>query len=353
MNKNSILFSLSFFPMATGFCDTGATRIPEGKITDYQDVRQDITPSAGPKVLDGYNLSLMADYLFWTATEDNLQFASTGYTNDKNFSVSSGSAKNVNFQYASGFRAGIGYAFDRDGWDTSAAYTWFLSNDNRKSVSADYEDGLTPSFEPYISLDSSDYFDSAKSRWSLRFNTVDWELGRNCQIAKYLALRPFLGLKGSWQTQRFANRYKGVISSDTFSYHNTSKFSFWGAGIRTGFTSDWHLSPSWSFYGNLALSALWSTWNIHRNDSYTIASESKIEPVRETNSINTLVPVLELALGIRKEAWVYEDRLHIALQAGWEEQIWWGQNNLPLNLGIARGGNLYLQGLTARIRFDF
>ena len=47
--------------------------IPEGKIIDYPIIYQDVTPSAGPRVINGAGVFLTADYIYWTARQNNLQ----------------------------------------------------------------------------------------------------------------------------------------------------------------------------------------------------------------------------------------------------------------------------------------
>ena len=68
---------------------------------------------------------------------------------------------------------------------------------------------------------------------------------------------------------------------------------------------------------------------------------------------HTAAPVLGLALGIKKDQWFYNNRFHVAVQAGWEEQIWLDQNQLLQDRGAAPPSNLVLQGLSVRLRFDF
>lgn len=351
--KNSIFLFFSIFCISQVMADSGVTQIPEGKITDYHCIHPDITPSAGPRVIDGIDMFLSGDYLYWTARESNLEYASTGYSNDPSTSVSSGISKSPSFKYKSGFKTALGFNFGHDSWDSSVSYTWFQSNHNTSSMSASYVDGLTPSFTPYIALGVDDHFSSASSLWGIHFNSIDWELGRNCYISRYLSLRPFVGLKGSWQRQIFKNSFEGVVSGSPFDYYNNNKSSYWGVGIRSGIDTSWHLSESWSLFGDLALSALWTSFDNHRSDSHSIGSGTTIKPVRERSTSNIIVPVLELSVGIRKDVWFFRDRLHIGAQAGWEEQVWWNVNQLPSNLGGSRDGNLFLQGLTARLRFDF
>ncbi|MBS0626839.1 MAG: hypothetical protein JSS09_01345 [Verrucomicrobia bacterium] len=353
MRKN-IFLPLSLICMTQISADSSMTQIPEGKITDYHCIHPDITPSAGPRVIDGINMFVTGDYLYWTAREDNLEYASTGYTNNNDTSVSSGYSKTPSFQYKSGFKAGLGFNFGHDTWDTLFNYTWYQSNHNKSSLKGDYDDGLTPTFSPYITLETTDFFNSARSLWAIHFNSLDWEVGRNCYISKYLSLRPFVGLKGSWQNQAFNNTYEGLVIGTPFNYYNNSKSSFWGVGIRSGINTTWHLSENWSLFGDLALSALWSSFDTYRKDKYNVAGdEPKICTVNEKRYTNSVTPVLELSLGVRKDVWFFRNRLHFGAQAGWEEQVWWDLNQFTLNLGLPRGGNLYLQGLTARLRLDF
>jgi hypothetical protein len=333
--------------------DGSVTQIPEGKLTDYHCIHPDITPAAGPRVIDGCNLFVTADYLYWTARESNLQYASTGYSNSGTYSIQGGRTKTPHFDFESGFKTTLGWSFGHDCWDTLATYTWFQTSNNTGSIKATQDEGLYPYFWPYIPMYSDDYFTKAHTNWGLHFNAIDWELGRNCYISKYLSLRPFVGLKGTWQHQHFNNSYKGFSDYIPFSYHNDNYLSSIGLGIRTGLNTAWHLSQSWSIFGDLALSALWQSVKVSRKDSYTISGEDKLTTVNTRSNMHIIVPVLELALGIRKDVWINDDKVHIGIQAGWEEQIWWNQNQFIEDLATSFNGNLFLQGLTARLRIDF
>lgn len=356
MTKKAIYLPALFLTQAvTG--DT-TTQIPEGKIIDYPCIHPDITPGAGPRVIDGCNLFITADYLYWIAQEDNLQFASTGHANlPDTFNVNSGTTKSPHFHYRSGFKAGLGWSFGHDVWDSLATYTWYQSNHNKGSLSGDFDAGLTTPFTPSMTLSPGDYFTSASAIWALHFNALDWEIGRNCYVSKHLSLRPFAGLKGSWQNQTFNKTYGGILDGvdpASFNYYSNEHTSFWGVGVRSGLNTCWNLSDSWSFYGDFALSALWSVFQSHRKDSHNAEdAPTTIHSINENRRCNTLSPVLEVGLGVRKDEWFLDNRIHIGAQVGWEEQVWWNQNEFTLDRSAVRGGNLFLQGLTARLRLDF
>ncbi len=323
------------------------TEIPEGKLIDYPCIFPDITPGAGPRVINGADVFITGDYLYWMAQQDNMQYATTGYSSSSDHSASQGSVKNPHFRYENGFRAGIGFNLGHDAWDTLFNYTWFQSLHNKGSIHSKAAI-LTP-FE----IEDNTSFTSAHSLWQIFFNSLDWELGRNFYISKYLSLRPFFGLKGTFQKQKFHNSYEKKIHSHDFVYKNQLKNSFWGVGVRSGLNTLWHFSGSWSLFGDLGLSGVWGQFNTQRQDSHQLGSHPEITPIYEKNHDNTLTPVLELGLGIRKDAWFEQDRFHVNIQVGWEEQVWWNQNKFSLDRSMPRDGNLFLQGLTARIRCDF
>jgi hypothetical protein len=350
--ERKFLLASCFFPVLSYAAAEDGNLIPEGKLIDYPNIYHDVTPSAGPRVINGIGMFATGDYLYWVAKQDNMQYASTGYTNDNFISTAPGSASNLKFRFHSGFKAGLGFSFGHDYWDLSSTYTWFLSDNNTGSVKGGEYSGLTPSFDPYIDLSYADYFTKASSLWTLHFNVIDVDLGRNFYISKYLSLRPFIGLKGSWQKQKSSSSYLGMMIDTPFSYSRNLKSSFWGIGIHTGCNTAWHLAGTWSIYGDIAFSSLWGPFQTKRTDKSS-SSGSDVTPVSQTNNFHTLSPVLELALGLRKEQWFYHNRFHVAVQAGWEEQIWWDQNQFAWNRSISLNGNLILQGLTARIRFDF
>ena len=328
------------------------TVIPEGKIIDYPSIYHDVTPSAGPRVIDGCGVFLTGDYLYWTARQDNMQYAAAGFTNDASKSTHHGRVEQLKFKFRTGFKAGIGFSFGHDLWDMALNYTWFQSNHNRGSVSGDESSGLIPTFTPSVTLGTGAYFSEASSVWRLHFNALDLNLGRNFYISKYLSLRPFIGLKGSWQNQHNTRAYSGVNGSGDFNYVSKLRSSFIGMGILTGCNMGWHLAGTWSLYGDVAVSSLWGNFETKRKDSVE-QSGATVIPVSNVDHFHTATPVLELALGLRKDQWFCNNRFHVGVQAGWEEQIWFDQNQLPGNQALALGGNLVLQGLTVRLRFDF
>jgi hypothetical protein len=343
---------LVFLPLSTlaisaaTFADSTTIQVPEGKITNHMTAFDNITPSAGPRVIDGYGLYLTADYLYWTAREDNLSFASSGTTSEGGQLEKQGRKYSPRFKYTSGFKAGIGFNFGHDGWDMYLNYTWLNPHHNHKRVYG--SDSLPLENLIPVNIDSIDYssLSSASSSWSLNFNVIDWELGRSLYISKFLSLRPFIGFKGTWQKQSLNIEYN-FIEIETIRING--KNDFWGVGPMIGLDTTWHLPGTWSLFGDFAVSSLWGGFSVEREDK-TIDKTSTFYDVKAP--IHTVKPVLEMSLGIRKEEWFYADRYHFSLQVGWEQQVWFSQNQFDFYTD-SRSGDLTTQGVTAKARFDF
>ena len=181
-----------------------------------------------------------------------------------------------------------------------------------------------------------------------------WVLGRNFFISRYLKLRPNFGLKGTWQKQDYVIISQGGTIPSIGEDQN--KLDYWGVGIRAGFDTTWHLTRCYSILGNVAVAGLWERFDVDR-----ILRNYPVDPAAAApqtlqdleNKIDTIKPVLELFIGARWETWFCCDRYHVAADAGWEIQWWSNQNQFFTPVLESKLGDLYFQGLTARIRLDF
>src|SRR5579872_4320958 len=68
------------------------------------------------------NLDFFATALFWHASE-SVDWALVNFIDNPNDQTHS--FKSVSFGWDPGFKVGVGYNTDYDGWDTQLTYTWF------------------------------------------------------------------------------------------------------------------------------------------------------------------------------------------------------------------------------------
>jgi len=326
-----------------------------------------ITPNAMPTIQHGFDIFLTADFIYWTARVDNLEYAHTGSTlttqRGSNFVsiTDQGGYQDVDHKMSPGFKAGLGFGLGHDGWDTSFQYTWLHSSATGRAVSNAQSLWEMSPGSNFNSTSSS--VGSASSRWQLRFNNVDWELGREYFISGHLLLRPFVGLKGAWNKQTYSIRNDNIefqASDGSGStvlgfYHIYNTQHFWGVGVRVGLDSSWQFNRNWSIFGDWALSTLWSYFTVTRVDTAqdrSVSLGSSLTLTNEARKFHSVRPVLELDIGVRWDYWFLDDDYRIRIQAGWEQQVWFDQNQF-INPVAPRYGSLTLQGLTLAFRLDF
>ena len=327
----------------------------------------EITPNAGPRVSNGADVFISADFIWWTARQDGMGYVMSNIGNGSTTgSVGRGSVRHVADDWSPGFKVGIGLNLGHDGWDLAAEYTWLHAHNSSSTTNANPENSrLFPMW--HITNESSlESFTantragvtSAFARWDLHFNVIDLELARNHYISQYLTLRPHVGLKGAWIDQDYHVRYfQDISDTNRRNFRMKNDQDYWGIGIRTGLDSAWYFMKNFCMYGDFAIAAMWSHFDVDRRDSredlVTLTVPTRFNIINVENDFHTIKPVIEFGLGLRYDWWFSDDDYHFGIQAGWEEQMWVNHNNLLHLFNEANHGDLVLQGLTIKARFDF
>ncbi|MBI3211393.1 MAG: autotransporter outer membrane beta-barrel domain-containing protein [Simkania negevensis] len=334
---------------------------------------REITPNAGPRVVNGADVVISADFIWWRVIQEGTDFAFTGLNTSN---VASGAAipapqgkgnvESVGKEWAPGFKAALGLNLGHDGWDLIAQYTWLRPSHNSNikgpgvfAVGTGANSGSPVSFPAGVSGATS-----AKAKWKLQFNVIDLELGRNFYVSQYLTFRPHIGLKGTWQEQDLkvssssnsGFNVAGSSSSNIFTgpvstHWNTQQY---GVGIRGGLDTSWYFVKDWSIYGGLAWTAMWTGYDDATVKSKVNNAGGVSYPFLNISQDRFSVRYIgEFELGLRWEMWFDDDNYHVAFQAGWENQVWI-KNALFLNpVAGETYQDLTMQGLTVKFRFDF
>ncbi len=313
------------------------------------------TPPAGPRISCGLNSLVEIDYLLWAARQDGMAFVRSGINPDQN--SREGSYHHPNWDLTSGFKVGLGRNLTYDDWDISARYTFFYGRTATEKKRQKPNDGKQsyPTWNPgdTLSIESGWLMplQEARSQWKLHFNVVDVEIARSFFVSHFLSLRPSVGVKGTWQSQDYLIHY--TAQEDPL-YRIKVNQNFWGVGLRFGLDNNFHLTKFWTLFGNMYLSGLWGEFNVHRKDTERQDigfPEQAIWDLR--NCFYTLKPVFETYVGLRYDHWFKYNRSHLAMQAGWEQQLWFSQNQFIRSTEPGAHGDLQFSGLTIRLRLDF
>ncbi len=371
MSTKKILF-LTGSALSCGIALTADQPAEQPKVSDLPN--REITPAAGPLLNRDTNVFVTGDFLYWSAWEDGLEFATdglTGVSGAGNVSTGSGKKYHLGQEWDPGFRLGLGGIFSHDGWDLYADYTWYLTDgDGNKHQPVSSQDDATltgytlaDTWLMPVRLGSATFtvpttntlLNSIKANWGLKFDAVDLELGRNFFISKFLTLRPHLGLKSAWMEQHYSllsSRAMPNAPDQAIIFNMHQKQNYWGIGVRAGLNTAWHFCKSLSIFGDGAVSELYSHFHVHRKDNVTVGVGAPFSPVNMSEKFRTLQPIIELTLGLRWETWCSQEKYHISLQAGWENQVWFNQNRY-ITMGDDHSGDLTMQGLTLKGRFGF
>lgn len=275
-----------------------------------------------------------ADFIYWRADEDNLEYAQT---------VGSKFHRPGN-KWDPGFKLGIGYTSKgQDFWDVFFRWTWFHSKQNSSASGT-----LLPWWQPSLTGATAT---TASADWTLRYNTLDLEVGRSYFISKTIGLRPTAGLRGAMINQNYKVNYTGTPVGATDFKADTD---FWGIGVRVGADFQWHFTKSWAVTSSLAGALLYGSFDVKEHVNLT---STKVD-------LSRVAPNLEASLGLQWDMFFSKDRCHCTVGLGYEFSEWFSQNQiirseLFTNAGTTfthsehASGDLGLQGMTLKVAFDF
>ncbi len=369
--KNLFTLAATSFVAFTGLVsadyDDAQLRNLENRITCLEQKRCTgmINPAARPVVDDGIDLFITGDFLYWKTHENGLAYVITNQraaTSNATSppTLSGGKVKNVKHDYDAGFRVGAGFNLPHDGWDIYLNWTRFTTHENDQ-VNAPLSGGslvatmLNPAVYP-----NTGTLSQANSRWKLKLNVADLELGREFYISKYLTLRPFAGLRSAWIRQKMNVDYNYVSPASVLTVINPSmKSHFWGMGLRTGLDTQWGFGSGWSLYADGAVSLLYGYYDITQSE-YSRTGTAVSTTMNAANHPRIGRAITDLAAGLRWEESFSCDSFRLRIQGGWEQHMYFGQNqymkfadSLDQGLFVSNQGDVSFEGWTLSAQLDF
>lgn len=297
-------------------------------------------PQEQPRTID-----VFLDALYWYTTE-NVDWAFTlhhkGNSTQTNY-------KAFVFNWAPGFRIGLGHNMEHDRWDTQASYTWFQS---KASGAAD--GSITPGFFA-ARLSALEPFSKGHASINLHYNMFDWSLGRAFLVSNHLFLRPSIGMKAGWITQTIHSYWElfDFIGSNSLFARENLKQSFKGGGPKGGVSSKWQLGNTkkhfFSLINTFEAGYLWGHWSIQ--DKYEDTLATTISTITTPRSFGSFM--LHCFMGLGWDVNFDHDRAHFECKLGYEIEDWFNQCQLFTDINGAQNNDLILQGFSASLGFDF
>ena len=316
------------------------------------------TAVARPEV-DGSGAYLTIEALLWHGKIGGTEYAYTDNDSSAAFPLQ-GRTRESDFGWTWGFRVGLGYNFDHDGWDAYLNYTYWHSADGSK-VNVGGNGSVIPLLGN-ADLTTADFGTPfthttfASAQFKFHYDNLDLELGRNYFVSRSLSFRPHFGIRNSWLNLTQVVQYCGgsIIGQNTFQVRNDN--DFWGIGPRAGVNSKWHLTDGFSIFGDVSGSLLWGYYEVCHEEEVTNSRNNRI---RITANMHRFAPNVQLALGLAYDKYIYNDKQHIGISLGWENLYYWRVNQALRIDDFASSKyervseDLSMHGMTLKVRWDF
>ncbi len=309
-----------------------------------------------------YNFTLSVSGLLWQAHEEGLDYmiknsAGLAFVDDD------GSVKRIDFDWDGGVRIAVGYETDcKMGFYLNWTY---FSTDGSDSSTATFPASLFPVWTiPGSNLTSST---KAEASWRLHLNILDLQMNALFSPCCFLALKPYIALSTAWIDQKFNINSSGGMSRGTAAFvvlddDIDMKNDFWGIGPKFGLETSWFLGCGFSIFGNADISILYGEFDISQEESVLLEGITPaIIYLDLTKDKFWLSRVnLDFILGFKWERTFRDGCYYFAMEAGWENLFFFGQNQLMRfvddtnpGINIPVKGDLTIQGLSVKASFGF
>ncbi|MBS0603839.1 MAG: hypothetical protein JSS60_02245 [Verrucomicrobia bacterium] len=307
------------------------------------------TASASPQIQGEY-WYFTGDMLWWHADEGGMDYAELWENTPTRAPAVAVDNRRLNFKWDYGFRAGIGKIFAHDKWDLQLNFTWFRA-ENSSASSLHGQSFLVPLFIAPNFFNAS----QVKAHWNLHFYTLDLTLGRNFFVSPKLSFHPYAGVKTAWIDQSARSSAK-IFSPAASRLKSKDRNDFWGIGPSAGFEGRWFLDYGLHLIGSAGGAILWGDFDV-RHKEKNVSTGGVINDF--DLDLHQVSPMVQTQIGIGYETNLYHNSYHLCVNVLYENQYWWGQNQMPnfssfLFERFRRfNEDLSLQGITVDVRFDF
>lgn len=299
-----------------------------------------------------------ADFLYWTAEMEGLQYASRvvpGYRVSYNHRtgkeevVPTERAKRIRSltgDWEPGVRVSMGYLFDDKGWDIAANWSYFRNEPSERMVRKGNRK-VNPFILPSDSFFTTSGVDAAEAHWTLLQNSAEAEVGRNFSVGETFLVRPFFGLKAL--SVRNKTLFEYTLTTDLFSSTAAlpTKSNFMGAGPRIGSNLSYEFGKGIGLFFMGSGSVLYGKF------------DSSFNKIRDKKHDAKTVTAMQVQFGGQWKR-TFGKNYHFGLQAAWEQNFYSNINQAMNHFILAKQetpyheeGDLSLKGLTASCHLDF
>ena len=315
------------------------------------------------QIQDGYGITISGSAMYWQPKENGLDFV---IKNDGAVGVNNnGQVKQIPFDWSWGGKVELDYQVPKK-MDIGLSWT-YLSSHGKTTVSATLPETLfsTWSIPTGSSISPVAREQLARAHANLKLNLIDLGIGTTFSPRPFLDITPFIDLSSAWIHQHFhliLSGGPGLNGSTTLDDSIHLKNNFWGIGPKIGLNTLWNLGYGFGICGNFNGSLLYGLFEISQSERTTFIGLSPATNYLDIsqNTFHLATFNLDFFLGLRWDHMFCNNRYHLLLEAGWENLLFFNQNQLmrfpsQVNAGLnsSQKGDLSMQGGTVRAAFTF
>ncbi|MBX7066331.1 MAG: hypothetical protein K1X28_03790 [Parachlamydiales bacterium] len=316
---------------------------------------------------------LSADFLYWTAEMEGLQYATRtvpDFQTQINPVTNTTSivpynrpkrTRSLRGDWEPGLRVSTGYLFDEKGWDLVMNWSYFRTEPSEKLVKKGEDRRVIPFYLPTTNFyTSSKEVDVAKAKWTHLQLSAEIEAGKNFPVGKTFLARPFFGLKGISLKNKTLFEY--TLNNPLFTAKTKvpTKSNFIGAGPRVGGNVAYEFGKGLGIFflgsGSLLYGNFDASFNGVKERKPAI---TKVEDKEAKVPTPHFVTAMQVQLGGQWTRAIGK-KYHFALQAAWEQNFYSNVNQIVNHFVQHKeqttpfdDGDLSLKGLTASCHLDF
>ena len=299
-------------------------------------------------------------YIYWQPSQQNFFVGQKLNSDILTSSNITRSTKDFNFEYQSGFKAGLGFIFPQDNWSLYAEYIRLHSNPQTKLTTSD-PNFMQSAWVPVIGPSNPDV-SQMTNHWHFHFDLLDLNLLRGFYVGKSLVVSPFITGRGVRIHQSLkATTYYTADAGPSSNEANYKQKSL-QVGPRLGSDLHWLLGNGFKFSGKLGAALLYNRSHTSNHIPYTVDGEIINDHFSTTQG--SFCPNIDMGVGFG-----WENKNNFGISVCYDILTFFNQNNVGNNqvlndLGVALDlyatpygfqsqNNLTLHGLTVTAKIAF
>ncbi len=307
---------------------------------------------------------LTGSFIYWQPLQDNMNIGLMKKSTSSATQVKSTFIE-MQYDFQPGFKIAAGMNLQKDDWDGYVEYTWL--HGSQKTTATD--SSLNPTIYATWGQTSNGLstgalpFESVSGRYSTHLDFVDLDIGRSCYVGQSLSVRPGMGVRGAWITQTMNVQYTNpnlALASTTYEDNVYAHSRSWGVGLRGSLALNWLMGQEWRLFSFSEADLLYTRYNISDKTVYTNTAPGPSAQITTHDKVNSVRTHLDFEMGFGWGRYFNCNKQHVDLSASYGFQVFFDQNmfrhyndDTLLAYNNNPNGNLYIQGLTTTLRFDF